>query len=57
MGRIIGFSIFSFFVYIPILALWIYCFILFIRLARRGIRVLDIYLEKNGGQDNNMFNS
>jgi hypothetical protein len=30
--------------YIPILALGIYSFILFIKLAHRGIRALDIYI-------------
>lgn len=31
-------------VYIPILALGIYSFILFIKLAHRGIQALDIYI-------------
>lgn len=35
-------------VYIPIIALSIYIGILFIKLARRGIRALDIYLDEKG---------
>ncbi len=27
--------------------IWVYCFILFIKLAHRGIKALDIYIKKN----------
>ncbi|GGG85351.1 hypothetical protein [Paenibacillus radicis (ex Gao et al. 2016)] len=35
-------------IYIPILALGIYMSVLFIKLARRGIAALDIYLAEKG---------
>lgn len=31
----------------------VYCLILFIKLAHRGIKALDIYIEKNNKSDNN----
>lgn len=34
-------------IYIVLLALTIYCLVLFIKLARRGIKALDIYIDKN----------
>jgi len=36
-----------FIMYVPILVLTIYSLVLFIKLARRGIKALDIYLGKN----------
>ena len=33
-------------IYVPLLGASIYAFILFIKLARRGIKALDIYLEE-----------
>lgn len=33
--------------YIPMFVLTIYCFILFIKLAKRGIKAFDIYIAKN----------
>ena len=41
-------------IYIFLLALSIYCIILFVRLGHRGIKALDIYLSKNGYGNNNM---
>lgn len=34
-------------IYLPLLALVVYCLILFIRLANRAIVALDIYIAKN----------
>lgn len=42
-----GFGFFALFLYLGIIGLSIYCFILFIKLATRGIKALDIYIEKN----------
>lgn len=36
-----------FILYIGIIGLSIYCLVLFIKLARRGIKALDIYISKN----------
>lgn len=33
-------------IYVPLLGASIYAFILFIKLARRGIKALDIYIEE-----------
>lgn len=55
MGATVGaslgiFSILLFLFYIIIAGLSVYCLILFIRLAHRGIRALDIYInEKSNG--------
>ena len=40
---IIGIGIYIIFV-LAMLVLWIYGFILFVKLARRGIKALDIYI-------------
>lgn len=29
------------------IALWVYCVVLFIKLARRGIQAFDLYINKN----------
>lgn len=42
-----SFGFFALLLYLGILGLSIYCFILFIKLATRGIKALDIYIEKN----------
>ncbi len=34
-------------IYIALLGVSIYCLVLFIKLAHRGIKALDIYLSKN----------
>lgn len=34
--------------YIVLLVVGVYCLVLLIKLARRGIRALDIYIEKHG---------
>lgn len=36
------------FIWLLILGAWLYTFILFVKLARRGIKALDVYLEKSG---------
>ncbi len=33
--------------YIPIVAVSIYCIVLFVKLATRGIKALDIYIENS----------
>jgi len=33
-------------IYLPVLAASIYAFILFVKIARRGIKALDIYIEE-----------
>lgn len=38
--------------YIPLLVLTIYSLVLFIKLAKRGIKALDIYIEKNQNKYN-----
>jgi len=35
-----------FIIYVPLLVASIYAFILFIKLAKRGIKALDIYIEE-----------
>ncbi|WDH84079.1 hypothetical protein [Paenibacillus urinalis] len=42
-----AFGFFGLFIYLGTLAIGIYCLILFIKLARRGIKALDIYLNKH----------
>jgi len=42
-----GFGIFALFLWLGMIGFSIYCFILFIKLATRGIQALDIYIEKN----------
>lgn len=34
--------------YIPLIAISIACLVLFIKLALRGIKALDIYIDQNG---------
>lgn len=36
------------------LVIWIYGFVLFVKLANRGIKALDIYIGKNNGGNNQM---
>ncbi|MFK7693920.1 hypothetical protein [Paenibacillus sp. HJGM_3] len=40
------FSTFVFFFYLILTGLGVYCLVLFIRLAHRGIRALDLYIEE-----------
>ena len=40
-------SILLVFVYLPIIVLSVLCLIIFIMLALRGIKALDIYIENN----------
>lgn len=49
-GLIAGLSIFLVIFYLAILVLFIYCTVLFIRLGHRGIKALDIYINKNSRQ-------
>jgi len=37
-------------VYLSLLGLSIYCLVLFIKLAHRGIKALDIYIENNSNK-------
>jgi hypothetical protein len=52
-------GLFSILLFIAFSALFIYMFILFVKLAHRGIRALDIYIRKNSFNDYNpqSFNS
>ncbi|WP_427339337.1 hypothetical protein [Caloranaerobacter sp. DY30410] len=42
-----GFTIINTTIMLIFFGIWIYCFVLFIRLAHRGIKALDIYIKKN----------
>ncbi|MCM3783420.1 hypothetical protein M3231_10580 [Neobacillus mesonae] len=42
-----AFGFFGIIIYLGTLAIGIYCLILFIMLARRGIKALDIYIDKH----------
>ena len=63
LSRIIPFAgvgIFVFLFYIVFLVLGIYCTVLFIKLAHRGITALDIYISKNSfnsGPYNTQYNT
>lgn len=51
-----GFAIFGLLYILLILGLigvWIYGFVLFVKLAHRGIKALDIYIEEKGGNNRN----
>lgn len=41
------FAVFNAIFTLVFLGVWLYCFVLFIKLARRGIKALDIYIKKN----------
>jgi hypothetical protein len=60
MGNAIGISLIIVLLYIPLLVLTVYCIVLFIKLANRGIKALDIYLSNNSinndiGNNSNNF--
>ncbi|MNJ79331.1 hypothetical protein D3C77_773140 [compost metagenome] len=42
------FTILIFLVYLALIGLTVYCLILFIKLAHRGIKALDIYINEKG---------
>ncbi|MCY6372212.1 hypothetical protein [Clostridium ganghwense] len=42
-----GFSMIIILIYLAFLGAGIYGFVLFVKLAHRGIRALDIYIDKN----------
>lgn len=49
MAPVGGYAVISFFtlvIYLILIGVGIYCLVLFIKLARRGIKALDIYLEE-----------
>jgi hypothetical protein len=46
------FAGFNFIIALVLCGLSIYCLILFIKLATRGIKALDIYISKNGENKN-----
>lgn len=53
-----GFAVFLIIFYLLLVVLGIYCTILFIKLAHRGIKALDIYINNNrlrNDIDNNQF--
>jgi hypothetical protein len=43
----LGFGMFNVVLWLFLIAAWIYSFVLFVKLARSGIRALDIYIGKN----------
>ncbi|MCY6485494.1 hypothetical protein OW763_14260 [Clostridium aestuarii] len=47
MGVASGFSIIIMLIYFAFIGIGIYAFILFVKLAHRGIKALDIYIDKN----------
>ncbi|MCY6354329.1 hypothetical protein [Clostridium sp. ZS2-4] len=47
MGFDAGFSIIIILIYLVFLGAGIYGFVLFVKLAHRGIKALDIYIDKN----------
>jgi hypothetical protein len=60
MGNAIGISLIIVLLYIPLLVLTVYCIVLFIKLANKGIKALDIYLSNNSinndiGNNSNNF--
>lgn len=55
-GLTAGLGIVFVLIYLSILAIWIYGFVLFVKLARRGIKALDIFInEKTQKQSNNYY--
>ncbi|AFH66137.2 hypothetical protein ACVNS2_36245 [Paenibacillus caseinilyticus] len=42
-------SIFAIIIYLGMLGLFVYAFVLFVKLARRGITALDLYIEEKRG--------
>lgn len=46
-----GFSAINLILFLSFFGLWIYSFILFIQLARRGIEALDIFIKKEKQND------
>lgn len=47
-GLAAGLGIFLVIIYLVIFGFSIYCIVLYIKLANRGIKALDIYLSRNG---------
>lgn len=43
----LGLGLFGVLFYLGFIALTVYCFVLYIKLATRGIKALDIYIEKS----------
>jgi hypothetical protein len=51
----VGFIVYAIFL-IAMLVLWVYGFILFVKVTKRGIKALDIYLnEKEQNRQNNYY--
>lgn len=56
MTGMAGFGIIFVIIYLVIFGISIYSFVLFIKLATRGIKALDIYIdEKTKNQSNNTY--
>ncbi|SHH81562.1 hypothetical protein [Clostridium intestinale] len=53
MSKMIIWSLFNIVLVLGLLGLWIYGFILFVKLAHRGIKALDLYIEEKGGNNRN----
>lgn len=47
----LGFGMFGLLIWLAFLGLTVYVMILFIQLAQRGIRALDIYIRKNSAEE------
>lgn len=47
------FGIFYILLILGFLGIWIYGFVLFVKLAHRGIKALDLYIEEKGGNNRN----
>lgn len=48
MGLYSIFPVLAFLIYLVLIGLSVYCLILFIKLAHRGIKALDIYIHEKG---------
>ncbi len=47
LGFRLGFGIFNIVLFLFFIVFWIYSFVLFVKLAHRGIKAMDIYISKN----------
>jgi len=55
-GAAAGLGVIFVLIYIAIIVIWVYGFVLFVKLARRGIKALDIFInEKTNKPSNNYY--
>ncbi len=45
----LGFGMFNVFLWLFLIVVWIYSLVLFVKLAHRGIKAMDIYIGNNQG--------